>query len=395
MNEGNGASGLESYIRQALLTPNSPPLFVMLDVKSKPRLDILQTYVDLGYLPDPIALGGRDAVSSKLLSLPEKDRPIGLQRWDEWGAPKGAPGQSPWHPKKMEHELMGWMMAMHILEAVDVALDIMEKDENWKEGVLKREQFAKTVMKSQSDGEVILPPPVTDAKRTGVESLLHGAPSESDSSKWHMHRIACRTSFLPNVSGHLESIIESGVTKDDADMIESRDDSLFDGGWVMDVGKLERETKQKVMKYGGLGYIDMKTALYGIPSSGALKLWLPYELPVGESVSTDSPASKFFNAIVVCEVNEKRGDKECNMLSDLSFRVGGVAVPQHDVSRVNGAASYLKKDICIHVRIPDEGIVSLKSGTEFGLAVEVTVTGSEVSRENGACSISHVIWEHT
>ncbi len=395
MNEGNGASGLESYIRQSLTMPNSPPLFVLVDVNSKPRLEILQTYADLGYLPDPVALGGKDSVNPKLLSMPEKDRPEGLQGWDEWGAPKGSPGQSSWHPKMKHHEVMGWMLAMHLLDAVDMALDIMGSDANWRTGVMKREQSIKAVIKSRNDGEVILPPPLTDVKKTGVESLLHGAPMGNDKSKWHMHRISCRTSFLPNISGHLESIIEAGMTKDDEDMRRSRADSLFDNGWVMDVGKVERETKQKVMKYGGLGYIDMKTALYGIPSSGTLNLVLPYELPVTEPVKTDSPASKYFNAVVLCEVNEKRGDKECNMLSDLTFKVGGATVPRNAVSRIHGAASYLKKDICIHVRIPDDAVLSLKNGNEFGLAVDVTVTGSEVSRENGACSISHVIWEHT
>ena len=88
MNEGNGASGLESYVRQSLSMPKTPPLFILLDVKSRQRLDVLRRYVDLGVLPDPIALGGKDAVDKKLLQLPESERPPGLQRWDEWGAPK-------------------------------------------------------------------------------------------------------------------------------------------------------------------------------------------------------------------------------------------------------------------------------------------------------------------
>ncbi|KAL7542174.1 hypothetical protein ACHAXR_011579 [Thalassiosira sp. AJA248-18] len=389
MNEGNGASGLESYVRQSLMMPKSPPLFVLLDMK-RPRLDLLQKYVNLGVLPDPIALGGRDAVDKKLLQLPEGERPSGLQKWDEWGAPKGAPGQSPWHPKKMEHELMGWMLVVHMLDALDVALEVMEKDINWRNAIIAQEQ--------QRDKKIALPPPITDASNTGVASLLHGSALQSDSSKWHMNHISCRTSFLPNTSGDFNSIVESGVTKDDEDMLQARDDSLFDGGWVMDVGKLERDTKLKVQKYGGLGYIDMKTALYGIPSSGTLKLWIPYE---GRTKSTTQPddnagASKYFNAVVLCEVNEKRGDKECNMMSDLGFRVGDAAVSKDHVSQVKGVASYLKKDICIRVEIPEEAQISVKGGENhgFGLAVEITVTGAGVSRENGACSISHVIWEN-
>ena len=162
----------------------------------------------------------------------------------------------------------------------------------------------------------------------------------------------------------------------------------------MDVGKVERETKEKVNKYGGLGYIDMKTALYGIPSSGTLKLWLPYEgMSKHVDMKDDVPASDYFKSVVLCEVNEKRGDKECNMASDLSFSVGGTTVSKEQVARIKGIASYLKKDICIRVDIPGSAKISSKAGI-FGLGIDVAVTNSAVSRENGACSISHVIWEH-
>ena len=386
MNEGNGALGLESYVRQSLLLPKSPPLFVLLDMKSKKRLDILQQYVNLGVLPDPIALGNKDAVDKKLLSLPENERPIGLQKWDEWGAPKGAPGQSPWHPKKMEHELMGWMLSMYMLDALDDALNVMESDTDWRKAVFVKEE-------QHTAKEVVLPPPITDASKTGAASILHGSASQTNNKEWHMNHISCRTSFLPNISGELNSIIVSGVAKDDEDMLQSRDDSLFNGGWVMDLGKLERDTKLKVLKYGGLGYIDMKTALYGIPSSGTLKLRLPYEGLKSIShpaIAINAHASEYFNAVVLCEVNEKRGDDECKMISDLDFRIGDASVPKTTVSQVKDVASYLKKDICIRVEIPTDA----KLDAELGLAVEVTVSGSGVSRENGACSISHVIWEN-
>jgi hypothetical protein len=385
MNEGNGGMGLEGYLRHGLSSmEDHSPMFVMVDTK-KSRKDILQYYVDKGYLIDPLALGrANDALNKKMLNLPEDRRPIGLRGWDEWGAPKGSPGQSPWHPKKMEHELMGWMLAMYFVESVEVALGIMESGEDWRESVMQDEMYG-----SVSKGK--LPPPMTDGSGTGVSSLLHGVASQESNDEWTMPQVSCRTSFLPNISGHLESIVVSGLTKDDEDMIKPRDDALFDGGWVMDVGKVERETKEKVNKYGGLGYIDMKTALYGIPSSGTLKLWLPHE---GSTDATNgNNAADCYKSVVLCEVNEKRGSKECNMLSDLEFRVGGATVSKENVHQINQVASYLKKDICIHVDIPNAAKVSSKDGS-IGLDVEVTVVNEEVSRENGACSISHVIWQH-
>ena len=44
---------------------------------------------------------------------------------------------------------------------------------------------------------------------------------------------------------------------------------------------------------------------------------------------------------------------------------------------------------------PTEAKISLKHGSsDVGLALEVRVSGNAVTRENGACSISHVIWEN-
>jgi hypothetical protein len=75
--------------------------------------------------------------------------------------------------------------------------------------------------------------------------------------------------------------------------------------------------------------------------------------------------------------------------------VGDAAVPRGNVLQVKDVASYLKKDICIRVMIPTEATISLKHGSsDVGLALEVRVSGNAVTRENGACSISHVIWEN-
>jgi hypothetical protein len=74
--------------------------------------------------------------------------------------------------------------------------------------------------------------------------------------------------------------------------------------------------------------------------------------------------------------------------------LGGAAVSEGDVSQVEEVASYLKKNICIRLSVPADARISKNGERNFGLSLEVTVTGAGVSRENGACSISHVIWEN-
>jgi len=172
----------------------------------------------------------------------------------------------------------------------------------------------------------------------------------------------------------------------------------------MDVGKMERNTKRKVEKAGGMGYIDMKLALYGVPESGTLSLWLPYEGPPHDhSHDDDLEADHWFDSLVVCEVNEKRGDDECKMESDLRFVVGGVE--SGNVTKITSTASYLKKDVCVNVEIPKEAKVTRRKDSikpedtaeghdnGEGLAVDITVIGKAVTRSGGACSISHVVWE--
>lgn len=390
MNEGNGAGPFESYIRQSIATLSKRPMMILLDNK-KTRVNMMKEYHKNGALLDSIAVGRGEVVQKKFLEMEEKDRPIGFQRWDEWGAPKGSPGQSKWHPKMMEHEMIGWMIAMHFLDAIENAIDMVDRDD---------------FNISQKDHEKmdVLPTPVSSVD-TGSPStpthILYGTQIDDlPSSLWKMDAVSCRTSFLPNIHGGLNEIILSGQAEDVGDDLKSRDDSLYNSGWVIDVGKVERDTKRKVEKVGGLGYIDMKNALYGIPESGNLSLSLPHEGPIHDHSHDEESdkmlATHWFDTLVICEVNEKRGKKECTPEKDMEFIVGGVK--SDSVVQITNAASYLKKSICINVGIPSDAIATMKDLGSDGedkveLSVDISVSRKSVNRADGACSISHVVWQ--
>jgi len=415
MNEGNGAEAFEAYVRQSVATLPKRPMMIILDTKSK-RVNLLNEYHKNGALLDSIAVGKGEVISKGLLALSEDERPSGLKKWDEWGSPKGSPGQSKWHPKFMEHELIAWMMATHFLDPLEKALSMLEA------------AGAATIVIDplQHQNLDTLPEPITSINQGNpdetVPFLLYGSKLEDQALRgtttpWHIHHVSCRTSFLPNLHGHMSSIIVSGVVEDNEDELSFRDDKLYSIGWVPDVGKVERETKRKVEAIGGLGYIDMKLALYGIKESGTLRLWLPHpnststhdSIPNGKHISGD--ATNWFETLVFCEVNEKRGDKECKMTSDMSFIVGGV--PSVSVVQITDAASYLSKHICVNVKIPQNAKITERKDVEpigngsdgrmapmdeaehknVGLTVDVAVISDTVTRNNGACSISHVVWQ--
>lgn len=398
MNEGQDADAFESYLRQSVATLDKRPMMILLDTK-RSRVNMLKAYHDNGSLLDSIAVGrGEVVVKKDIFQLKEEDRPIGFQKWDEWGAPKGSPGQSNWHPKMMEHELIGWMIAMHFVDAVEVALDMAQS------GNVQIDKSAHVKLS-------LLPPPVSHVVHSNEPQtpshLLYGVAlqshNSSDASPWHMDPVSCRTSFLPNIQGGLSDIVVSGVTQDVGDDLKSRDDSQYNSGWVVDVGKVERDTKRKVERVGGLGYIDMKNAIYGIPQSGTLRFSIPHEGPIHSHDHDHDPdmlaASHWFDTLVFCEVNEKRGSNECKPETDMTFIVGGVE--SKSVVQITNAAAYLKKLICINVGIPEDAVITLKTANGdvseqnevAELTIDVFVSNPNVTRENGACSISHVVWQ--
>mmetsp|Transcript_38887 Transcript_38887/g.57217 ORF Transcript_38887/g.57217 Transcript_38887/m.57217 type:complete len:652 (+) Transcript_38887:57-2012(+) len=397
MNEGVSAEGLETYLRHSISSLEKAPMFVLLDT-NRFRRWLLQHYVDRGMIVDPIAVqrpgDGNDLGIHEFLS-PDNDEmmPLGFQDWNTWGAPPGAPGQAAWHPKYKEHELLGWMIAMHLLKAMDVAVAIMNKDHNWK-----LEYVNSDALKPKSLGK----PNYQDSSK--ISSLLHGTPQQNpnDEEKWTMNTVSCRTSFRPG--GMLESSLVDIVTSPatlDLEPTTIKSDEVYAKGWVLDIGQMERNTKQKLItNYGpnGLGYIDMKLALYGVPQSGTLSLWLSLNASNNKikHATTPQDANKYIKTLIICEVNEKRGDKECNMKTDVTYKISDRVVTSVTTVMAAGAA-YLKKPVCVHVDIPKDAKISTRDdGKNKGVMLDVTVTGGGVTRANGACSISHVVWEeHT
>jgi len=142
-----------------------------------------------------------------------------------------------------------------------------------------------------------------------------------------------------------------------------------------------------------LGYIDFKIALYGIKESGKLGLFLPaHEKEENIEIAIGSHAQDYFLSLILCEVNEKRGNEECNLETDLRVVVGGAKAKSMKKLTAAGTV-YLKKPICLLVDIPRDAKISTE-GTELpGIAVEIEVTNENVTYEKGPCSISHVVWE--
>ena len=403
MNEGGrDASVLESFIRQATQQLPKKPMMIVLDTNEK-RMQLLKDYTQRGWLHDAIAVAKKEIIPEQAFQA--DPLPIGFQEWDEFGAPKNCPGRGSWHPKKQEHAMIGWLMAMHFVEALGKAHEILQSPDGVSRHrkIIPDEPLSKPLTKSAAND-----PEVTE--------LLYG--HANDENVYTMKDLSCRTSFLPATdhSKVLPSVVVSGLAEGDLDIMIDRTDAHYKEGWVLDVSKVERDTKRKVERCGGLGYIDMKIALYGIPDSGTLRLWLPFEKGASSHEDHDhdsaTDAKHWFDDLIICEANEKRSDQACKLDQDMELVVGGVPISSA-IHPVQGAAEYLKRKTCVNVGVPENaqitrfGDVKTTDGSELtsqekekfgaddnaiGLVVDITPK-SKVTRSDGACCLSHIVWE--
>jgi hypothetical protein len=413
MNEGKGAAVLESYLRQSQHQLPHRPMVILLDT-NKQRCPLLEKYAsELNLLQDAMCVGmAKDVIKmADMLDLPDEQKTPGFRNWQEFGAPQKCPGRGSWHPKYMEHELIGWMIAMYFVQAVEQAQQIAAADPDW------RETYRELIQPPLSFPKPLSRLPVNNQ---GVTDLLFGHANDSGET-YRMKELSCRTNFLPATDQDkvLPSIMVSGLSAGISaeNIMEERNDAAYKAGWVLDVSSVERDTKVKVEQCGGLGYVDLKTALYGIPESGTLRLWLPMEGKGHEDHehTEDMAANHWFDEVIICEANEKRKDAACHLDADIEYTVGGIRV--EDPTMINGAAEYLKRQTCVHVGIPPDARITRLSDVQatdgsaitsevrrrlagrqslpddhVGLIVDVKAK-SNVSRKNGACCLSHVVWE--
>mmetsp|Transcript_7155 Transcript_7155/g.12833 ORF Transcript_7155/g.12833 Transcript_7155/m.12833 type:complete len:372 (-) Transcript_7155:168-1283(-) len=366
----------------------------------------------MGALVDPVAVSVDSAVGPffELRKEANNERlPDGLEEWSAFSGPPGGAGQTRKNMSRKHHELVGWILSMRMLSAMElVSADIL----NRKEKLLGKEN-----VETKYGSRGVLPPPISEVDETKtLPSISFGVQTEGEND-WIMNPVHCRSTFTPTVHGSFEDIVVSGTTATDIELHKPRGPMFYNSAWTLDLGTVEKKERQNAKQWDNFGFVDSKQAFYGIPLSGPLRLFLPYT--AGDvDVSAGAPASDFFRTLVICGVNEIRSNEECNMGEDVSFLVGGENAKGVDAIEAVGATYYGMK-ICYTISIPEGATLStrkemedatekeemgtrgLKGGrlskkkvsSNLGLPLEITVTNTDVKWKNGACSISHVIWE--
>jgi hypothetical protein len=297
---------------------------------------------------------------------------------------------------------------MHFVEAMDRAIDIQQQQSKQQSVLIVSRQLTQLPTFTKPLSSIL---PNNDQE---VTELLFG---HAQNQGYVMKDLSCRTSFLPatNYNKALPSVVVSGLAERDLDIMVDRTDEHYEEGWVLDVSKVERNTKRKVERCGGLGYIDMKIALYGVPDSGKLRLWLPFEGPSHDNHDHDDndiQAKHWFDDLIMCEANEKRDKTACKLDQDLDITVGGI--PLKSIHPIKGAGEYLQRITCVNLGVPEDATITklvdvrttdgrplsdedknkLGGGMDVAVGLVVDISAkSSVTRAKGACCISHLVWE--
>jgi hypothetical protein len=205
------------------------------------------------------------------------------------------------------------------------------------------------------------------------------------------------------LNGTLGSVVVSGTVGEDLDLTMPKGGMYYTKGWVLDLSHAEVLAKRKLDRFGGLGFVDVKKAYYGIYASGTLSLFLPYEPRRGDSTALPKigdNAREWIPSIVTCEVNEKREGRVCNSEKDVSYVVGGVNATK--IRMIDSAGTlYYGKKLCVYIRVPDSARISSRKlkpsdgGEQVGLSLNISVSDMHIMKKEMACSVSHVVWEQT
>ena len=364
-------------------------------------------YVDDGILHDSIILNIEEAFKP-YKQIDESILPKGFQNWDSsYSAPTGAFKKSRTYLSVKQQDLMGWMISLHLNEAMLIVAIHLLLVHNGRDGLFQQ----------QNDFEKIkyLPEPnaILDSlkgKSNLALSMMAGTNSTT-STTWNFNPIHCKTSYDPvQFGGTMEDIIVGGITGEDLDLKLPRGPMLYNKAWVVDLDSQEKRN-YKINQQYKLGYKDVKRAYFGVPASGSLKMFLPLDT-TSDSTKNKSLAQQMYKTLIICEIKQMKIHESCDMERDIEVVVGGQKTDKINYLDAEGT-SYLGQKLCANVEIPETATITSKqqylheiendtylrpsnenrNENQTGISLEIKVIGDIVTWKTGPCTISHIIWE--
>ena len=398
------ADKLESFVRNTwTLWSNhgmtTPIVFFRnLPKRHLPIIDYYQEYLNAVVIYHRFA-------ARPFMSIPETARPVGFQKWNDFGVPIRSSSHPTLHLLSVQqHTFVGMVLSMQFLAALELAVL----------GEMGNSEIRHKLDSSSSHSNRTGPLPLSIhlqgiASHSSWRSLVLG--------NYHPESLSCYTSYDLNarissdesrmidldprhtyMPSNLQSLIVSQALGTEQELLLPKM-PLYQQSWVLDLDETSTRDKMLTKHSDFLGHNDWKKAYYGVPQSGHLELFVPLLVADDRSnapVTVNSYANDLVRTLLLCESDAPTYSSDaCSISADVRVLVNGQAATLQAVN--TDVVSTFGKRTCAHVVLPpvttlfSPGRRDALSSQSLGLSLSVSVENKRISLQSGPCSIAHVI----
>ena len=353
-------------------------------------------------------------------TTPQPDLPPGFQSFREFGAT----GPDTLHAHNLsvqQHRLVAWLLALHLVAALELAVTAVETTTGVSEVVLPRstatlppplylkseEEDASTRKKEAWETLLLHPGSVAVHCTTSYVHSVIRTGGEGSSSMTLIQKSGgddtAKQQYSDNALRHM--IVDGLAVPDYETALEAlllpKTEQTAHRGWVLDLDADSKRSKLLTRVTGDfLGFRDWKMAYYGVPQSGPLQVFLPV------SEEEQDGTARALTLLMVCEDDAPaKSPTGCLLHRDAAFLVQGLPTQTTPVDS-DLVATVSGKQTCVQVHLPPRLELSQRQSNatvadggeetstvqQFGIYLNITVTNPQTTWKNGPCSVAHIVW---
>jgi hypothetical protein len=355
------------------------PFFMFLSPKDA-LLPILKYYAKESFLQNPVLIRDREA-ARPWRNVAETQLPKGFRLWDHFDSISGTPDKTYKNRSRSHQNLIGWLIAMRLLSALQLSA---------------LEQFDEEILIQPS-----LPAPLLLDQSLESQIFLGGEYSAQlecfTSFEWVSRSGSMRGGGIgleSDVRSNLQNLVlRDSTIGEDSELLLPKTAQWFTKRWTLDLDTTSKRNKLRTKGSDFLGFMDWKKAFWGVPQSGPLSLLIPVSNDIKLQKGT-ALAQDFMMSLIVCGAETRSSGKgSCDLEADVSFSIGGHQVASKTIDQA--LRSSKESNSCVEIVTPPKAKLTTHRNRErettVGVEVSILVSNQGILWNNGACSVAFVI----